>query len=145
MNKGGFSWKRATGVTRAKTRISRKTGIPLTKSGRQRKVGSMATGGGCLVPALMLLALVIGVPALAACGPDGPGAVPNQLVATPRAPTPTVRVTAAPTAKATKKPKRDVYYANCTEVRAAGKDPLRRGDPGYRSALDRDNDGVACE
>lgn len=49
MNKGGFSWKRATGVTRAKSRISRATGIPLTKSGRQRKVGKMVTGGGCLV------------------------------------------------------------------------------------------------
>jgi hypothetical protein len=54
VNKGGFSWKRATGVTRAKSRISRKTGIPLTKSGRQRKVGRMVTGGGCLVPGLML-------------------------------------------------------------------------------------------
>ena len=54
MNKGGFSWKRLTGVTRAKTRVSRATGIPLTKSGRQRKVGRMVTGGGCLVPGLML-------------------------------------------------------------------------------------------
>ena len=50
MNKGGFSWKRALGVTRAKSRISRKTGIPLTKSGRQRKVGRAVTGGGCLIP-----------------------------------------------------------------------------------------------
>lgn len=54
MNKGGFSWKRATGVTRAKSKVSRATGIPLTKSGRQRKVGKMVTGGGCLVPALIL-------------------------------------------------------------------------------------------
>lgn len=37
------------------------------------------------------------------------------------------------------------YYANCTDARAAGAAPLRRGDPGYRSGLDRDNDGVACE
>jgi hypothetical protein len=56
-NKGGFSWKRATGVTRTKQRISRKTGIPLTKSGRQRKVGRMVTGGGCLVPGMLLLAV----------------------------------------------------------------------------------------
>lgn len=49
MNKGGFSWKRATGVTRAKSRISRATGIPLTRSGRQRKVGKLVTGGGCLI------------------------------------------------------------------------------------------------
>jgi hypothetical protein len=39
----------------------------------------------------------------------------------------------------------DVYYANCTAVRAAGKAPLHRGDPGYRAGLDRDGDGVACE
>jgi endonuclease YncB( thermonuclease family) len=38
-----------------------------------------------------------------------------------------------------------VYYANCAAARAAGVTPLHRGDPGYRSALDRDNDGVACE
>jgi hypothetical protein len=54
VNKGGFSWKRATGVTRAKSKVSRTTGIPLTKSGRQRKVGKAVTGGGCLVPVLML-------------------------------------------------------------------------------------------
>lgn len=37
------------------------------------------------------------------------------------------------------------YYRNCAAVRAAGQAPLYRGEPGYRSALDRDNDGVACE
>lgn len=34
-----FSWKRALGITRAKQRFSRSTGIPLTRSGRQRKLG----------------------------------------------------------------------------------------------------------
>jgi hypothetical protein len=38
-----------------------------------------------------------------------------------------------------------VYYANCAAVRAAGKAPLYRGEPGYRAGLDRDDDGVACE
>lgn len=38
-----------------------------------------------------------------------------------------------------------VYYRNCTEARAAGVAPIYRGQPGYRPALDRDNDGVACE
>lgn len=38
-----------------------------------------------------------------------------------------------------------VYYANCDEVRAAGKDPLHPGDPGYRPELDGDGDGSACE
>ncbi|MGW4714467.1 excalibur calcium-binding domain-containing protein [Nocardia sp. NPDC004260] len=37
------------------------------------------------------------------------------------------------------------YYKNCTEVRNAGKAPLRRGQPGYAPHLDRDNDGIACE
>lgn len=37
------------------------------------------------------------------------------------------------------------YYKNCDEVRRAGKAPLHRGDPGYASHLDRDNDGIACE
>jgi hypothetical protein len=34
-----FSWKRAVGISGFKNRISRKIGIPLTRSGRQRKVG----------------------------------------------------------------------------------------------------------
>ena len=38
-----------------------------------------------------------------------------------------------------------VYYANCDEARAAGAAPIRRGEPGYRSALDRDDDGIACD
>ena len=37
------------------------------------------------------------------------------------------------------------YYGSCAEARAAGAAPLRVGDPGYRSGLDRDGDGVACE
>lgn len=37
------------------------------------------------------------------------------------------------------------YYKNCTAARAAGAAPILRGEPGYRSALDRDNDGIACE
>lgn len=34
-----FSLKRAVGITAAKQKISRKTGIPLTKGGLERKVG----------------------------------------------------------------------------------------------------------
>ena len=43
-NLGGFSWKRTTDITRMKSKISRFTGIPLAKSGRQRKYGAL-TGG----------------------------------------------------------------------------------------------------
>lgn len=39
----------------------------------------------------------------------------------------------------------DTYYANCAEAHDANAAPLYRGDPGYRSGLDRDSDGVACE
>ncbi|MCX5638846.1 MAG: hypothetical protein NTX52_14305 [Planctomycetota bacterium] len=41
-----FSWKRALGISGAKSRISRKIGIPLTRSGRQRKIGRKS---GCFV------------------------------------------------------------------------------------------------
>ena len=34
-----FSWKRALGRTAFKRKISRTTGIPLTRSGRQAKLG----------------------------------------------------------------------------------------------------------
>jgi hypothetical protein len=37
-----------------------------------------------------------------------------------------------------------VYYANCAAVRAAGKAPIRRGQPGYRAGLDSDGDGQGC-
>jgi hypothetical protein len=36
-------------------------------------------------------------------------------------------------------------FPNCAAARLAGAAPVRRGDPGYGSHLDRDNDGVACE
>lgn len=36
-------------------------------------------------------------------------------------------------------------FRNCTEARAAGAAPVRRGDPGYGPQLDRDGDGVGCE
>ncbi len=34
-----FSWKRALGVTQAKQEFARKTGIPTTKAGLERKIG----------------------------------------------------------------------------------------------------------
>ena len=51
-----FSWKRAIGVTRAKQRLSRATGIPLTRAGRQRKVGKAL---GCAIPVLITAALTL--------------------------------------------------------------------------------------
>ncbi|MET0546925.1 MAG: hypothetical protein ABWZ40_11500 [Caulobacterales bacterium] len=34
-----FSWRRAIGLSALETRISRKTGIPMSRSGRERKIG----------------------------------------------------------------------------------------------------------
>lgn len=39
----------------------------------------------------------------------------------------------------------NVYYQNCTAVRAAGAAPIYPGDPGFQSKFDRDNDGIGCE
>jgi hypothetical protein len=41
MNSGGFSIWRFIGVSAFKSRISRSIGIPLTKSGRPRKLGAI--------------------------------------------------------------------------------------------------------
>lgn len=40
MNKGGFSWKKLIGLSRAKSTLSRNIKVPLTKNGRQRKAGA---------------------------------------------------------------------------------------------------------
>lgn len=40
MNKGGFSWKRLVGISAFKSKVSRTIGIPLTASGRRRKLGA---------------------------------------------------------------------------------------------------------
>ena len=42
-------------------------------------------------------------------------------------------------------PPAGVYYANCDAARAAGAAPIYEGQPGYRTALDRDRDGIACD
>jgi hypothetical protein len=57
MNRGGFSWKKFIGISAAKARISRKIGIPLTKSGRDQKIGRMITWGGCVVILFFPLAI----------------------------------------------------------------------------------------
>lgn len=55
MNKGGFSWKRFVGISRLKSDIARKTGIPTTRSGRQRKIG------GALLKGNLLTVLTLGL------------------------------------------------------------------------------------
>ncbi|HEY9349934.1 MAG TPA: excalibur calcium-binding domain-containing protein [Acidothermales bacterium] len=53
------------------------------------------------------------------------------------------RAEAAP--EPTDPPATSAYYDNCDAARAAGAAPMSVGDPGYRSGLDRDGDGIACE
>jgi endonuclease YncB( thermonuclease family) len=42
-------------------------------------------------------------------------------------------------------PPSSVHFKNCDAARAAGAAPVYRGDTGYGSHLDRDNDGIGCE
>jgi hypothetical protein len=70
-------------------------------------------------------------------------AAPKMTTTRPK-PSPT-RTTRKPTPKTTTKAPTAVYYKNCAAVRAAGADPIYRGDPGYGRHLDRDGDGVGCE
>lgn len=51
----------------------------------------------------------------------------------------------APPAPAPNPAPAPVRFSSCKQAREAGAAPLYRGDPGYSSNLDRDNDGVACE
>lgn len=37
------------------------------------------------------------------------------------------------------------YWPGCDAARAAGTAPIYRGEPGYRSGMDGDDDGIACE
>ncbi len=64
MGKFGFSWswKRALGISKIKRKISKKTGVPLTKSGRQKKVGRMF---GCCISLLTFLIMILTVVASA--------------------------------------------------------------------------------
>jgi hypothetical protein len=52
---------------------------------------------------------------------------------------------AAPSAKTESRQTSPVIYNSCADVKAAGKAPIHKGDPGYSLKLDRDGDGIACE
>lgn len=119
----------------------------------------------------VLFAIVLASPvALAACGTDngtpldsgGADTTVETTTSTSEAPTttaqvvaqtvptvpettPTTRYAPPPTAAPTIAPQPSVFYENCDAARQAGAAPLHEGDPGYRSGLDRDHDGIACE
>jgi hypothetical protein len=50
-----------------------------------------------------------------------------------------------PRASTTRRPGDSVHYKNCNAARDAGAAPVKRGEPGYGSHLDRDGDGIGCE
>lgn len=54
MARGGWSWKRALGISKAKSKFARKTGIPTTKAGRRNKMRRLATCG-CFVYVLAFI------------------------------------------------------------------------------------------
>lgn len=88
-------------------------------------------------------------PAPSAPATKAPAPAPKATVAKTTAPAPApskAPATKAPSTKApvAKEPAKS-SYKNCSEVRAAGKAPIRRGQPGYGSHLDRDGDGIGCE
>ena len=76
--------------------------------------------------------------------PSGPVLDAEQATAQAAQTPPAATVTPTPDPRNTNSPEQ-VYYRNCTAVRAAGVAPIHRGQPGYSRKLDRDGDGVACE
>ncbi|MFE4541536.1 DUF1524 domain-containing protein [Arthrobacter sp. NPDC056727] len=86
-------------------------------------------------PAATQPAPVVAAPAPAAPAPAAAAPAPVPVAPAPVVPAPVPGVPAPATA----------YYANCAAAKAAGAAPLYVGSPGYRPALDRDSDGVACE
>ena len=75
---------------------------------------------------------------------DGPVQPPSTDVPTPEPVTEPSQAPPSPSAPADDAPA-EPSYANCSEVRAAGVDPIRAGDPGWSPRFDGDGDGVGCE
>ena len=57
----------------------------------------------------------------------------------------TTKISKTTKSKKKKSSESDVYFNNCSEAKASGYSNIRRGEPGYREKLDRDDDGIACE
>jgi hypothetical protein len=71
-------------------------------------------------------------------------AMPHRLaVAAPAAAEPAAA--SAPAKPSPEEIEHSAYYPDCAAARASGNAPIFRGQAGYRSALDADGDGIACE
>jgi hypothetical protein len=90
------------------------------------------------------LALLLGCGGLASCLIFGnesyPAPVPGVTSGTP-SPSSSVSVELSPSPEVT-----SAYFKTCTDAVKAGVPlPIRSNEPGYRVALDGDEDGKACE
>jgi hypothetical protein len=94
-----------------------------------------------LAPAPAPARVAIPVPARAAAPVPARAPASASPAAPPNAGSPTGSTDSSSAGSTSGSP----YYANCAAARAAGVAPLHKGDPGYRSGLDRDGDGIACE
>ncbi|HWD83685.1 MAG TPA: excalibur calcium-binding domain-containing protein [Kribbella sp.] len=112
------------------------TGNPSTTSPTTSPTTGSTTTGGTTTPPSTANPTTAG-PTTA--GPTTAG--PTTGSPTTSSPTTSSSSPGTPTASPSSTP----TYKNCAEVRAAGKAPLYRGDPGYTPELDRNGDGVACE
>jgi hypothetical protein len=83
-------------------------------------------------------------PVAAAPAPEPAAVAPAPAVAVP-APVAPAPAAVAPAPAPVAPAPAAVYYANCAAAKAAGAAPLYAGQAGYRAALDRDSDGIACE
>jgi hypothetical protein len=90
-----------------------------------------------MIPAMSEKIILLASIILGAAGGIAWSDAPSAERASPRA-TPAAQVVAPATDP-------NVHYSGCNEVRALGKAPLHKGDPGYSESMDGDGDGIACE
>ena len=96
-----------------------------------------------LVKPIPILAAVLAI--AAGCGQ---AATPTPRVTTTASVTTTtvvVATTSSSMVTTTSATATAAYYRTCADAEAAGVAPIERGESGYRSALDRDGDGLACD
>lgn len=89
------------------------------------------------------------VPTFLAAGVLGAaiGVAPEMLVAEGRRHVDEAVRGAAASLGATRsrEPRSGDFWRGCDDARAARTAPIYRGEPGYRSKMDGDDDGIACE
>ncbi|MFG1790307.1 excalibur calcium-binding domain-containing protein [Nocardia sp. NPDC049149] len=90
-----------------------------------------------VTPAIGAACLVVG--ALSVVAPTATADMPTAVAVSARPDS----IPPSNTDSKSDKKKRKIY-TNCDQVRAETGGPLRFGQPGFNSFLDKDNDGVAC-